>query len=189
MTTQSDREDIATRANEASQGSRRGGAPRLAATSSRAALIQWLVWNDPNGSYTDKDSEVDGHDPLTIDEAWELIDDTLQESRVSESSSSKMPSIASKKTGDYRVELIDHNDSYSLNITFTGKWAGGAPVEIWLNDETGQSLDADPEDVVEWFNATVRGDRSVMELLNEARYDEYGNKQGRGGGTVAVELD
>lgn len=79
MTTKSNLENIADRANQASSGSRHGGAPHLTTTSSRAALIQWLVWNDPNGTYTDKDSEADGHDPLTVEDAWDLIDDMLRE--------------------------------------------------------------------------------------------------------------
>jgi len=99
--------------------------------------------------------------------------------------------VASKNTGDYRVELLDHGDNgYALNVTFTGEWASGAPVEIWLNDETEQPLDADPEDVAKWFKSTLRGDRSVMELLGEARYDQYGNKIGSAssGGAVIARL-
>ena len=73
------RTSIATRANQAGRESRRGGAPHLTASSSRLTLIDWLVWNDPNGSYTDDDSEADDRDPMTTDEAWELIDESLRD--------------------------------------------------------------------------------------------------------------
>lgn len=31
----------------------------------RDALISWLTWNDPNGIYTDSDSEAEGYPPWT----------------------------------------------------------------------------------------------------------------------------
>jgi len=40
-------------------------------TTNRESVIAWLVWNDPNGSYTDHASEVEGYDPLTLEEAVE----------------------------------------------------------------------------------------------------------------------
>lgn len=38
----------------------------------RDQLIAWLRWNDPNGIYTDEDSEREGFDPITLDEAKEI---------------------------------------------------------------------------------------------------------------------
>ena len=35
----------------------------------REVLIAWLVWNDPNGVWTDSDSQSEGMPPLTLDEA------------------------------------------------------------------------------------------------------------------------
>lgn len=32
----------------------------------RRQIIDWLVWNDPNGIYTDRDSQAEGYPPLTI---------------------------------------------------------------------------------------------------------------------------
>lgn len=40
---------------------------------SRELLIKWLVWNDKNGIYTDSDSIAEGMQPLTKQEAIELI--------------------------------------------------------------------------------------------------------------------
>ena len=35
----------------------------------RDRVISWLVWNDPNGIYTDNDSIREGLDPLTLADA------------------------------------------------------------------------------------------------------------------------
>jgi hypothetical protein len=67
------RSEIAVAANLAGEGSRRGGAPRLTAASSRGTLLLWLQWNDPNGVYDDEAAEAEGFDPLTVDDAWDLI--------------------------------------------------------------------------------------------------------------------
>ena len=32
----------------------------------RQQIIVWLIWNDPNGIYTDRDSEAEGYPSLTI---------------------------------------------------------------------------------------------------------------------------
>ncbi len=34
----------------------------------RASLIRWLVWNDPNGCYTDQDRSDEGLPPADLDE-------------------------------------------------------------------------------------------------------------------------
>ena len=31
----------------------------------REQIIEWLCWNDPNGCYTDRDSEAEGYSRLT----------------------------------------------------------------------------------------------------------------------------
>lgn len=38
----------------------------------RLELINWLCANDPNGVYRDDDSALEGMDPLTYDQAYEL---------------------------------------------------------------------------------------------------------------------
>ena len=38
----------------------------------RDLLIKWLSWNDRNGIYTDEESEREGFDPITLDEAKEI---------------------------------------------------------------------------------------------------------------------
>lgn len=38
----------------------------------REQLIAWLCMNDPNGIYSDSDSELEGMNPLTYEEALEL---------------------------------------------------------------------------------------------------------------------
>lgn len=45
----------------------------------RRALLDWLKWNDPNGSYSDEDQIRDGYDPLTRDELHELVMDSVRE--------------------------------------------------------------------------------------------------------------
>jgi hypothetical protein len=39
----------------------------------REQLIAWLCNNDKNGIYSDADCEIEGIDPLTWEEAYELV--------------------------------------------------------------------------------------------------------------------
>ena len=39
----------------------------------RETLIKVLEWNDRNGMYSDEDSEAEGLDPITKEEAIEII--------------------------------------------------------------------------------------------------------------------
>jgi hypothetical protein len=64
-----ERATIAARCNAAAQGARYSGAPRLTADASRATLIAWLKWNDPNGEYDDPHVWREGPDGL-MDEGW-----------------------------------------------------------------------------------------------------------------------
>ena len=41
-------------------------------TFNREQLIAWLSWNDRNGIYTDEDSEREGFEPITLEEAKEI---------------------------------------------------------------------------------------------------------------------
>jgi len=45
---------------------------------SREQLICWLVWNDPNGIYTDDDSLAEGYSPLSLEQARETMQEILQ---------------------------------------------------------------------------------------------------------------
>lgn len=44
----------------------------------REQLIAWLRWNDPNGSYTDRDLQAEDQLPLTLDEARSLVRDEIE---------------------------------------------------------------------------------------------------------------
>ncbi len=70
---------IAALANEAGEGSRRGGRPRLTADSDRETVIAWLQWNDPNGCHTDALARAEGFDPYTHERAWEALADMLSD--------------------------------------------------------------------------------------------------------------
>ncbi len=39
----------------------------------REQIIEWLAWNDPNGTYTDQDSTAEGGSPLTLEQAKSLM--------------------------------------------------------------------------------------------------------------------
>ena len=41
----------------------------LLANGSREEIIEWLVWNDGNGIYTDRDSEAEDYPLLTLETA------------------------------------------------------------------------------------------------------------------------
>ncbi|MBM4089560.1 MAG: DUF935 family protein, partial [Planctomycetes bacterium] len=45
----------------------------IASEGSRNQIIEWLVWNDPNGVYTDTDSLAEGWEPLSEDGARSLM--------------------------------------------------------------------------------------------------------------------
>ena len=45
----------------------------LLLTGKRCDLLRWLALNDPNGVYTDEDSLLEDMEPLTLDEARELV--------------------------------------------------------------------------------------------------------------------
>ena len=70
---------VAIRANEAGRGSRRRGAPILSVRSSRETILDWLQWNDPNGAYTDERAKIEDFEPMTDNEAWQMLDETLTE--------------------------------------------------------------------------------------------------------------
>ncbi len=44
----------------------------------RESLINWLVWNDPNGCYTDSDSVREDMPIITLETALNLYFDQLQ---------------------------------------------------------------------------------------------------------------
>lgn len=46
---------------------------KQAAQLTREQLIDWLVWNDGNGCYSDQDSESEGLMPLTLESARLLV--------------------------------------------------------------------------------------------------------------------
>lgn len=39
----------------------------------REELIDWLRWNDPNGSYSDEDASAEDMDPLDVESAVDLV--------------------------------------------------------------------------------------------------------------------
>jgi neutral trehalase len=45
---------------------------------SREEIIEWLIWNDGNGIYTDADSEAEGYAPLTLERGRELMRQILE---------------------------------------------------------------------------------------------------------------
>ncbi|MFM8397829.1 MAG: hypothetical protein ACKOAH_08355 [Pirellula sp.] len=52
----------------------------LLSSGTREDIIAWLVWNDRNGVYTDKDSELEDYPPLTLESARDLMRKVLDES-------------------------------------------------------------------------------------------------------------
>lgn len=72
-TTESNRAEIARRANAGGMLSSNRGAPFVTVDSTRETLIAWLGWNDRNGTYSDDDCRREGMTPLTLTEAWALL--------------------------------------------------------------------------------------------------------------------
>ena len=46
---------------------------QLLAAGSREQIIEWLVWNDPNGTYVDAGSALEDLPPLTLERAREIM--------------------------------------------------------------------------------------------------------------------
>lgn len=44
------------------------------ADASLGQVIAWLVWNDPNGCYTDEDCATEGLEPLTLETAQAIVE-------------------------------------------------------------------------------------------------------------------
>lgn len=74
---------LANEANEASRGSRVGGAPILTVDSDASTVADWLQWNDPNGVHSDTAVEAapesEGAERYTLDYAWETLASMLFE--------------------------------------------------------------------------------------------------------------
>ena len=49
---------------------------------SRSHLLEWLQWNDPNGSYSDEMVAHEDYDPLTKEEAVEILMAVVKDERV-----------------------------------------------------------------------------------------------------------
>lgn len=43
----------------------------------REDIIGWLAWNDHNGTFTDRDSDAEGIDRLTLESARQLMAEIL----------------------------------------------------------------------------------------------------------------
>lgn len=54
---------------------------RLLRDGSREEVIEWLCWNDPNGTYTDVDSAAEDCPPLSIDQARQIMSDQIERER------------------------------------------------------------------------------------------------------------
>lgn len=50
---------------------------RLVVDGTREELIAWLCWNDPNGTYTDRDSVAEGMRAITLEEARRIMCDQI----------------------------------------------------------------------------------------------------------------
>ena len=51
----------------------------LQAWSEREELIQWLVWCDSNGIWTDDDLITEGFKPMTLQQCWDAITHLLED--------------------------------------------------------------------------------------------------------------
>jgi hypothetical protein len=51
----------------------------LLTNGSREEIIEWLVWNDGNGVYTDRDSEAEGYPLLTLETARAAMKRVLEQ--------------------------------------------------------------------------------------------------------------
>lgn len=47
----------------------------LLRSGTRERIIEWLVWNDPNGTYTDTDSAADGMPALSLERAKQIMNE------------------------------------------------------------------------------------------------------------------
>jgi hypothetical protein len=53
--------------------------PLLTPFSDRQTLIEWLEKNDPNGTYDDEESLAEFGEVMTLDEAWEIIEQQTED--------------------------------------------------------------------------------------------------------------
>ncbi len=101
-----DHQQLIAWANEASRASRYRG-PILSTNPSREALLEWLQWNDLNGSYQDdvreRDPDFISEGPLDAEEAWNLL---------AQAAADDMPQlrglsgVGRRPAGDPQAELV-----------------------------------------------------------------------------------
>ena len=46
----------------------------------REQIVNWLMWNDPNGTYSDLDSEADDMKAITLENARQIMRDQISRS-------------------------------------------------------------------------------------------------------------
>lgn len=73
------REALIRLSNELGESCRIPGAPLLRLDSSRETLLEWLQWNDRNGAYTDAETASEDLEPMTLEQAWEALQNTWKD--------------------------------------------------------------------------------------------------------------
>ena len=151
-------------------------------------MIRWLVWDDPNGLYTDERNASEDMDPLTEDEAWGVLREHLEDDYEAElrdgvpATRASAPTgyenfkrVDEKDTGNYHVQLLgDGTGRYVLRVRYTGPYASDNYADIEYEED-----DITPEEAAEWFKDDTRGDFTVAQVLADQGFDDYGNYRKR----------
>lgn len=81
--------------------------------------------------------------------------------------------IGERNTGNYHARLRWHaqDETYYVDVLYTGAWSGGETVEVILLEDT----DRDDAQALDMFAEAARGDFDVESLLAQAGFDQYTN--------------
>lgn len=119
---------------------------RLLLNGTREQLIEWLAWNDPNGTYTDKDSVAEGIAVLTLERAREImrgqIDRDKQPSVIP-----RMTDTATNDENNAEIDRLVKTGKYA-HIVAWGKFLGFTPATV-MNYVRQAELDAAPDNVIQ----------------------------------------
>lgn len=116
----------------------------LIRTGTREQIIDWLCWNDPNGTYTDGDCATEGIAITTLERAKECIRHQIM------SDGTAIPNLSDRKANAANIAAIDslvQTQKYPYIVAW-GKWLGFKP-ETVLKIVRAAEVDNAPENAIQ----------------------------------------
>ncbi len=139
---------------------------RILTEGSRDELIAWLMWNDPNGTYTDKDCEAEGISITTLELAREVMRMQIDPIRVIRDMSDEAVNQANVKGIDTLVKTQKYR-----HIVAWGKFLGFTPATV-LEYVRQAEADNAPADVIQQIDGKWLRLEDIKNETNRHRVSE-----------------